>query len=307
MTETTPSGRFVAGKPKTGGRQKGSRNKASKPRNPIERLARRRERRDAALDQLYEKDPERALELEAQLYRDDVAALRHEAIDDPTEKRVNRAQIEAAARAAGPISDEDAMRTYLRMVRGGDDEELALLREQLAIEALQNLYARADRCATEFLRNLPALRLAVAAGQFKPCAEVNGTELLAVLAVPAQTSAPAPSADQSQRELPVPIDEEPELEEEELEHLSERESEALRHSGIPLERGSSTRYIPRTPNPLRQAPHGEFKPRLPMRPAIGHEPPQLEEPAELTQEEQWQRDGDLRADPQYMRRVLQRR
>jgi hypothetical protein len=157
-------------KPPGSGRKKGQQ---SKPRNLRERMERRRALREAALDQLYQSDPKRALELDAQLHRDDVALMRFEQGAEGGEGRASEAQIEAQARAAGPITDDDAMKAYAAML--ADTEESRVLLARYA------LFPLAEKPGKPQMAHLPHVRClckAVAAGEFRVRAEVTIAELL---------------------------------------------------------------------------------------------------------------------------------
>jgi hypothetical protein len=157
-------------KPANSGRKKGQQ---SKPRNLRERIERRRALREAALDQLYASDPKRALELDAQLHRDDVALMRFEQGSEDNEGRASEAHIEAQARAAGPITDEDALKAYAAML--ADTEESRVL---LARYALFPLDEKPGNPKMAHLPHVRSLCGAIAGGQFKVRAGCSLAELL---------------------------------------------------------------------------------------------------------------------------------
>jgi hypothetical protein len=157
-------------KPPNSGRKKGTQ---SKPRNLRERMERRRALREAALDQLYASDPKRALELDAQLHRDDVALMRFEQGSEAEDGRVTRAQVEAQARAAGPITDDDAMKAYAAML--ADTEESRVL---LARYALFPLAEERPKPQMAHLPQVRSLCRAIAEGHFEVRAECSLAELM---------------------------------------------------------------------------------------------------------------------------------
>jgi hypothetical protein len=167
---------FAPGQPKppNSGRKKGQQ---SKPRNLRERIERRRALREAALDQLYQSDPKRALELDAQLHRDDVALMRFEQGSETSDGRMTQAEVEAEALAAGPITDDDAMKAYAAML--ADSEESRVL---LARYALFPLNEKPGMPQMAHLPHVRSLRSAIAGGQFKVRAECSLAELLKELA-----------------------------------------------------------------------------------------------------------------------------
>jgi hypothetical protein len=196
-------------KPPNSGRKKGQQ---SKPRNLRERIERRRALREAALDQLYASDPKRALELDAQLHRDDVQLMRFEQDSESGDGRTPDGQIARLAREAGPISDDECLKAYAAMVNG-DTDEARVVAARVAL---------GERCQLpEVLRDCRELRKAVAAGRFRVRAEISLAELLRELS----------PVGQARQGSTTP------------------EVDPWRHAGIPL--GDGARLIPATPPQFR--------------------------------------------------------
>jgi hypothetical protein len=211
-------------KPPNSGRKKGQQ---SKPRTLRERIERRRALREAALDELYRTDSKRALELEAQMLRDDVALMRYEGEAGSEQSgRASEAQIEAQARAAGPITDEDAMKAYAQML--ADTEESRVL---LARHALFPLDEKPGKPQMVHLPHVRSLYKAVAAGEFRVRAEVTIAELLRELA---PLSQPVSVAQARRGRTTIEPDPQP-------------------YAGIPT--GDGSYVIPATPRGFRQREH----------------------------------------------------
>ena len=218
-------------RPPNSGRKKGTQ---SKPRTLRERIERRRALREAALDQLYQNDPKRALELEAQMLRDDVSLMRYEGEGGAEHSgRASDAQIEAKARAVGPITDDECMKAYASMVQG-DTDEARIIAARFALSDRDQLPG--------VLRDCRALRKAVAAGRFRVRAEISLAELLRELA-------PLGPAQARQGSTTV-------------------EPDPWRHAGIPL--GDGARLIPATPPQFRERELHADPPHVP--PPIDAEP-----------------------------------
>jgi hypothetical protein len=202
-------------KPPNSGRKKGQQ---SKPRNLRERIERRRALREAALDQLYVSDPKRALELDAQLHRDDVQLMRFEQDSEVGDGRMPETQIARLAREQGAISDDECTRAYAAMVQG-DTDEARVIAARIALSDRDQLPG--------VMRDCRALRKAVAASRFRVQAEVTAAELVRALG----SVGPAQARQAS---------------------TTTAEVDPWRHAGIPL--GDGARLIPATPPQFRQPP-----------------------------------------------------
>jgi hypothetical protein len=227
-------------RPPNSGRKKGTQ---SKPRNLRERIERRRALREAALDQLYVSDPKGALELDAQLHRDDVALMRFEQGSESGEGRESDAQIEAKARAAGPITDDDAMRAYAAML--ADTEESRVL---LARYALFPLAEKPGKPQMAHLPHVRSLCSAVAGVQFKVRAECSLAELLREFT---PLSQPVSVAQPRQGRTSIEPDPQP-------------------YAGIPT--GDGSYVIPATPRGYRQREHYPDPPDPPRVIPMAEEP-----------------------------------
>lgn len=181
---------FQRGQPRPpgSGRKKGTQ---TKPRSLRERIERRRARRDAALDALYESDPKRALELEAQFHRDDVVSMRFEQ-GDPQESGTPQQQIEAMARAAGPITDEQALDAYLTMTKGDASDEARIIMARFALGEARAVAARLALGLAAAVHDCRTLREAITSGRISGSVTVG--QLLTELALESQAAQEASPA-----------------------------------------------------------------------------------------------------------------
>jgi len=208
-------------RPAGSGRKKGS---VNKPRSVRDHIERRRKQREAALDALYQSDPRRALELDAQMLRDDVQMLRFEEGAGPQGTGTPEAQIQAEARRRGPPTEEEARDAYLYMVRKDASDETRIALARLALDQrARDAGSIAGRFAlglSALLHDYRALREAIAEGHIR--GEITVEELLKALA-------------------PAPQPREPERAPTEPGGFESRD----RHSGIPL--GGGVAYLERRP------------------------------------------------------------
>lgn len=191
---------FQRGRQKTGGRQKGTKDK--NPKLPLERLNNRirrhvdrsMERHEQGIDKIA--DPAEALKIDARFNRDLVELLRYSSQAEETQRGSEKPskEIEAEARRRGPITDEEAMLAYFHLCKGDAGDEARITMERAMLGQREQL--------PEVLRDCRALRHAIAAGRIKVRGEVGLAELLRELdppepqaRVPARAQEPTPAED----------------------------------------------------------------------------------------------------------------
>jgi len=128
--ETTAPHLFQPGRAKTGGRAKGTPSRHVSIKAVEQRVYRQINaalaRHERTIDAIFEKRPIEALKLDASLNRTTVQLLEllHQRSSTEGGAPASSRQIEAAAARAAeaaPITDEDCMKSYLRLISGDDD------------------------------------------------------------------------------------------------------------------------------------------------------------------------------------------
>jgi len=195
METAKPIGRpFQKGqaRPANAGRKAGVPNRPKTVRDHIEK---RRTQREAALSTLYETDPKRALELDAQMHRDDVAMLKFEQETVQPDGRAE-SEILRLAKLEGPIPEHELLEAYLRMVHGGDEGRVIAARFGLSDrEEPEAVAVRLALGVRALLLDYRVVRQAIEEGKLQP--DLTVAQLIQALTPPAAQAPAEPESFQS--------------------------------------------------------------------------------------------------------------